>query len=108
MANYYYLMNKEEKVLLFREIQDRYGESFFENCERYHAPLPVSLQGIPNQHIGSWLQQRKVPSHRRHIKKLLHRNATAFFTESSIQMYGFHSPSVKGSGFPTVTKIGML
>lgn len=71
MANYYYLMNKDEKVLLFREIQDRYGESFFENCERYHAPLPVSLQGIPNQHIGSWLQQRKVPSHRRHIKKLL-------------------------------------
>ena len=44
----------------------------------------------------------------RHIKKLLHRNATAFFTESSIQMYDFHSPSVKGSAFPTVTKIGIL
>ncbi len=44
----------------------------------------------------------------RHMKKLLHRSTTAFFTESSIQMYGFHSPSVKGSGFPTVTKIGML
>ncbi len=43
-----------------------------------------------------------------HNKKLLHRSTTAFFTESSIQMYGFHSPSVKGRGFPTVTKIGML
>jgi len=66
MANEYVLMNKDEQVLDFHCLRNEYDEpEFFETL--WH----VAYRPIGYRSLMSFLDHRKAPKHRKHIKNLL-------------------------------------
>ena len=63
---YYTLMNKDEPVLAFFCQRNEFDEPVFEEIEWHTEYCPIGYC-----ELGSFLEQRKAPKHRKHIQQLL-------------------------------------
>ena len=64
----YLLMNKDSPVLSFYCVRNEFGEPEFFEIGRFSDYLPIGYNDI-----GQYLEHRKAPKHRAHIKELLER-----------------------------------
>lgn len=62
----YFLMNQDEKVMLFTSAKNEYGEILLEEQDDFGFPLPLGFTDIQ-----SFITHRQAPKHRKHILKLL-------------------------------------
>ena len=59
------LMNTDTSVLSFRYVQESPIEFYYEEIETFDGILPLGFVDVE-----SWLNRRKAPKHRKHIKRL--------------------------------------
>ena len=64
----YFLMNRDEKVMLFTSEKNEYGEVLLEEQEVFDISLPPGFEDIQ-----IFIAHRQAPKHRKHILKLLRR-----------------------------------
>ena len=64
----YFLMNRDEKVMLFTSEKNEYGEVLLEEQEVFGISLPPGFEDIQ-----SFIAHRQAPKHRKHILNLLRR-----------------------------------
>lgn len=62
----HFLMNRDEKVMLFSSAKNEYGEILLEELDVFGNPLPLGFEDIQ-----SFIAHRQAPKHRKHILKLL-------------------------------------
>lgn len=62
----HFLMNRDEKVMLFSSAKNEYGEILLEELDVFGNPLPLGFEDIQ-----SFIAHRQAPKHRKHIPKLL-------------------------------------
>ena len=64
----YFLMNRDEQVMLFTSEKNEYGEVLLEEQDVFGTSLPLGFDDIQ-----SFITHRQAPKHRKHILKLLRR-----------------------------------
>lgn len=62
----YFLMNKDEEIMLFTSEKNEYGEVLLEEEAVFDSLLPLGFEDIQ-----SFIAHRQAPKHRKHILKLL-------------------------------------